>query len=148
MDIRTVLLELLALAVVLLPLVAIKWNLSGGPRARRQSRVLAPENPRLRWRLEIYSTDADVLSALVDPADVPFPVKRVRTAKADRAEREPETAWALPRVELDVEVNDPLADETLAGLFGQDHRVRFVTGNEAVIDTRSRRLRVRALRFS
>lgn len=142
-----VLLKLLGVAVLALPVMAVRWNLGG--MGRRRSTLLAPESAKQqRWRVEIYSTDDSAEAALVDPAQVPFPVKRVRSAKGDRALHQPETAWALPRVELDVEVDDPLADETLAGLFGEDHRVRFVTGNEAVIDTRSLRLRVRALRFT
>lgn len=139
------LLELLGVVFLAFPIIAIKWNLAG--RARAGSSLLAPESKRLRWRLEIYSTDDDALAALVDPADVPFPVKRVRSSKALQAADDPENAWTLPRIELDVEVIDPLADEALAGLFGSDHRVRFVTGNEAVLDARSRRLRVRAFRF-
>ncbi len=138
-------LELLGVLFLAFPMVAIKWNLAG--RQRPGSSLFAPESNRLRWRLEIYSTDDDALAALVDPADVPFPVKRVRSSKAIQADEDPENAWTLPRIELDVEVLDPLADESLAGLFGTDHRVRFVTGNEAVLDARSRRLRVRAFRF-
>jgi hypothetical protein len=144
--VRQFLIQILGVLVLVAPVVAIKWNLAG--QHRRSSSLLAPENTRMRWRLEIYSTDDDALSALVDPADVPFPVKRVRSAKAEQAALTPEAAWTLPRVELDVEVGDPLAPESLAGLFGADHRVRFVTGNEAVLETRSHRVRVRAVRFS
>jgi hypothetical protein len=143
---RQILIEVLGVLVLVVPVVAIKWNLAG--QNRGSSSLLAPESTRMRWRLEIYSTDDDVQSTLVDPADVPFPVKRVRSAKAEQAALAPDTAWTLPRVELDVEVGDPLADESLAGLFGADHRVRFVTGNEAVLDTASKRLRVRAFRFT
>jgi hypothetical protein len=144
--VRQILVELLGVLALMMPVIAVKWNLAG--QTRKRSSLLAPESTRMRWRLEIYSNDDDALSALVDPADVPFPVKRVRSAKADLAAMEPERAWTLPRIELDVEVADPLADESLAGLFGADHRVRFVTGNEAVVDTRTKRLRVRAFRFA
>ncbi len=142
---RQVLVELLGLGLLVMPVMAIKWNLAG--QVRRRSSLLAPENHRLRWRLEIYSNDEDVVSVLVDPADVPFPVKRVRSIKAERANLEPDAAWTLPRIELDVEVSDPLTDDSLTGLLGTDHRVRFVTGNEAVVDTHSQRLRIRAFRF-
>jgi hypothetical protein len=138
--------QLIGLLVMVLPLVAIQWNLAGD--GRRRSKLLTPQNPRSRWRLEIYSNADDISSAMVELADVPFPVKRVRSLKAAQAQQEPEEAWALPRIELDVDVADPFADEALAGLLGAGHRLRFVTGNEAVIDTRPGRLRIRALRLA
>lgn len=140
-----VLLKLLGVLALGLPVLAVRWNMAGV--GRRRSTLLAPENRRMRWRLEIYSTDPEVERVLVDPAEVPFPAKRVRSVKAERADRNPEMAWALPRVELDVEVADPLTDESLTGLFGTEHRVRFVTGNEAVVETRAVRARVCAFRF-
>ena len=140
-----VLLKLVGVLALGLPVLAVRWNMSGV--GRRGSKLLTPENRRLRWRVEIYSTDPQVEAVLVDPAQVPFPAKRVRSVKAERAQRDPGTAWALPRVELDVEVVDPLTGESLAGLFGTDHRVRFVTGNEAVVETGSVRARVRVFRF-
>ena len=82
---------------------------------------------------------------LADPVDMPFPVKRVRSAKAGQAALAPEDAWTLPRVELDVEVPDPLADDALASLLAVEHRVRFVTGNDAVVDTERHRVRIRSL---
>ncbi len=137
--------QLVGLLILVIPLLAIQWNLAGV--AKRRPTILAPGTADSRWRLEIYSNQDDVLTALADPADVPFPVKRVRSAKAAQASFSPEKAWTLPRVELDVEVSDPFADDSLSGLLGVDHRVRFVTGNEAVIDARLRRLRIRAFRF-
>ncbi len=137
--------QLVGLLFLVMPLIAIQWNLAGA--ANRRPNLLAPGTTGSRWRLEIYSNDGDVVSSLVDPADVPFPVKRVRSAKGEQARFAPETSWALPRVELDVEVSDPFADDSLSGLLGSEHQVRFVTGNEAVIDTRLMRLRIKAFRF-
>lgn len=137
--------QIIGLVFLVLPLLAIQWNLAGA-NARRSS-LLAPEKRSSRWRLEIYSNREQVLALLANPNDIPFPVKRVRSAKAAQASFAPETAWALPRVELDVDVADPFAAETLGGLLGGEHRVRFVTGNEAVIDTQQTRLRIKAFRF-
>lgn len=137
--------QVLGLAFLIVPLVAIRWNLAGVQRPR--SNILAPEAAGARWRLEIYSVGDNVLSALTDPADMPFPVKRVRSAKAAQAASSPDAAWTLPRVELDVEVDDPFADDSIAGLLRVEHRVLFVTGNEAVVDTDAERLRIRRIRF-
>jgi hypothetical protein len=64
------------------------------------------------------------------------------------AQKDEVNAWALPQVELEVVVDDPFTDDVLSGLFGVEHQVRFVTGNEAVLDTRGdKRVRVRALPF-
>lgn len=142
---RDVSTQLVGLLILIVPVLAIRWNLAGIPT--RRSRILMPKSGDSRWRLEIYSIDDDLAVALADPADVPFPVKRVRSAKADVASVDPELAWTLPRVELDVEVVDPYAESALNGLLGTDHRVRFITGNEAVVDHRSTRLRIRAFRF-
>lgn len=142
---RDVSTQLVGLVILVLPLLAIQWNLAG--RTKRKPTRLSPATADSRWRLEIYSNDDDVLSALADPADVPYPVKRVRSAKAAQASFNPEKAWTLPRVELDVEVSDPFTDDSLNGLLGVDHRVRFVTGNEAVVDARLKRLRIKAFRF-
>lgn len=142
---RDVSTQLVGLAILIVPFLAIQWNLAGA--AKRRPAILAPRSGGARWRLEIYSTDDDVSAALADPADIPFPVKRVRSAKAAQAAFAPEEAWTLPRVELDVEVSDPFADDSLNGLLGGDHEVRFVTGNEAVVDRRLKRLRIRAFRF-
>ena len=81
-------------------------------------------------------------------ADIPFPVKQVRSARGELARSDPSRAWALPQLELEVVVDDPFTDDVLSGLFGVEHHVRFVTGNEAVIDVRGdRRVRLRALPF-
>jgi hypothetical protein len=138
--------QLIGVILLVLPLVAIQWNLAGTSRRRRN--LLTPLNPRSRWRLEIYANEdgLDVEAALADPADVPFPVRRVRSAKAERARSSPGEAWTLPRLELDVDVDDPLADESLSGLLSAGYTLRFVTGNEAVVDTGPGRLRIRALR--
>lgn len=144
---RQILNEFLGILILVVPLVAIRWNLAG--ENRRRSSLMAPENLGTRWRLEIYSTSDDAPEALVDPADVPFPVKRVRSVKVQQAAGVAlDDRWTLPRVELDVDVADPLSGEALAGLFGQDHRVRFVSGDEAVIDTPIARIRVRAQRHA
>ncbi len=136
--------QLIGLAVLILPLLAIQWNLAG---PERRARFLAPASSGSRWRLELYSNQDDVLTALVDPADIPFPVKRVRSAKTARASFNPEKAWTLPRIELDVEVDDPFATDVLSGLLGTEHRLRFVTGNEAVVDASRARLRIRAFPY-
>ncbi|MCP3988972.1 MAG: hypothetical protein GY724_07850 [Actinomycetia bacterium] len=143
---RDVLRQLLGISLLLAPLVAIRWNLASV--ARKRPTVLAPQVTRSRWRLEIYSSQEDVEGSLSDPVDVPFPVKRVRSGKAAQAAISPEVAWTLPRVELDVEIDDPFSDTSIAGLVGAEHRVRFVTGNEAVVDVDNHRLRIRRIRFN
>lgn len=142
---RDVSTQLVGLLILIVPLLAIRWNLAGAPTSR--SKLLNPRSGEARWRLEIYSVGDEYASALADPSEVPFPVKRVRSAKADQAAATPELAWTLPRIELDVEVADPFAEHSLNGLLGIDHRVRFITGNEAVVDHRRSRLRIRAFRF-
>jgi hypothetical protein len=137
--------QLVGLGLVLAPLAAIRWNLAGGP-ARRPT-VLAPEAARSRWRLEIYSNQAGVDGVLSAPVDVPFPVKRVRSARAAQADHSPELAWTLPQIELDVEIDDPFSHGSISGLIGVEHRVRFVSGDVAVVDVGRHRLRVRRLRF-
>jgi hypothetical protein len=136
--------QLIGLLVVVLPLVAIQWNLAGV--STRRSRLVTPENRRTRWRLEIYSNNDGIAAALPDLADVPFPVKRVGSAKQRKADRRPDRAWTLPRVELDVDVADPFAGDALEGLRGVQHRLRFVSGDEAVVDAPAGRLRIRAVR--
>ncbi len=142
---RDTLMQLLGLILLVLPLVAIQWNLSG--RRDRRVPLLSPRQPA-RWRLEIYSNADDVQHALVDRADIPFPVKQVRSARGELAQTAGPNAWALPRLELEVDVDDPYTVEVVTGLFGPDHFVRFVSGNEAVIDVPGpARLRVRALPY-
>lgn len=137
--------QLLALAVLVLPLVAVQWNLAGNKRRRR--RVVVPPSQR-RWRLEIYSNHEEAERALVDRADIPFPVKQVQSAKGELAKTARNRAWALPRLELEVDVDDPFTDGALSGLFGVDHHVRFVSGDEAVLDAGDGiRVRVRAIPF-
>jgi hypothetical protein len=139
-----IVLQLIGLAVLVVPLVAIRWNLAG--RRGRRSR-LAPREQQ-RWRLEIYGNRPGAEHAVVDRADIPFPVKQVRSARGQLAASEPGRAWALPQLELEVVVDDPFTDDVLSGLFGVEHQVRFVTGNEAVIEARGdRQVRVRALPF-
>lgn len=142
---REVATQLLGLIVLIIPLLAIQWNLAG--TVKRRSPLLTPDSVARRWRLEIYSTAADAPKALADPADMPFPVKRVRSSKAFQTSFDAEDAWKSPRLELDVEVAEPFADDVLNGLLGTGYEVRFVSGDEAVVDARSRRLRIRALRF-
>ncbi len=137
--------QLLGLAVLVVPFVAIRWNLAG--RQRTSPRLLTPRQQQ-RWRLELYSNQPGVEGAIVDRSDIPFPVKHVRSARGDLGKRDPDRAWALPRVELEVLVDDPFTDDVLSGLFGVGHHVRFVTGNDAVVDARpDLRVRIRALPF-
>lgn len=139
-------LQLIGLFVLVLPLVAIQWNLAG--RVRRRQGFLAPPDQQ-RWRLEIYGNQPGAEAALVDRADIPFPVKQVRSARGDLARSDRSQAWTLPQLELEVAVDDPFTDDVLSGLFGVRHRLRFVTGNEAVVDARGgHRVRVRALPYS
>lgn len=138
--------QLAGVLVLLLPLIAIQWNLAGN-RHRNQRRLVLPKEQQ-RWRLELYSNDEGAEAAIVDRADIPFPVKHVQSAKGALAKQKNVNAWALPRIELEVNVEDPFADEVLSGLFGIEHHVRFVTGNEAMIDARGdRRVRLRAVPF-
>lgn len=143
------LIQLTGLVVLVLPLVAVQWNLAGNTRRADSGRrwLLSPREQQ-RWRLELYSNQDGAESTLVDQADMPFPVKQVRSAKGELGRQAPQNAWALPRVELEVTVDDPFTDDVLSGLFGVEHHVRFVSGNEAVIDARDdQRVRVRALPF-
>ena len=137
--------QVLGLVFLIVPLVAIRWNLAGV--RLKGSAILAPEVAGARWRLEIYSVGNDAASALTDPADMPFPVKRVRSSRAEQAKFSSDAAWMLPQVELDVEVADPFDDDSIAGLLGVEHRVLFVTGNEAVVHTDSEQLRILRFRF-
>ncbi len=140
-----VVLQLTGLAVLIVPLLAIQWNLAGRPGRRSR---LAPPREQQRWRLELYANSPGAERAVVDRADIPFPVKQVRSARGELARSDPSRAWALPQLEIEVVVDDPFTDDVLSGLFGVEHQVRFVTGNEAVIDARGgRRVRVRALPF-
>ncbi|MGB5757063.1 MAG: hypothetical protein WBM50_09125 [Acidimicrobiales bacterium] len=138
--------QLAGLLVLVLPLVAVQWNIAGtGHRPGR--RFLSPREQQ-RWRLEIYSNQDGAEETIVDRADIPFPVKQVRSAKGQLAQSSAAKAWALPRLELEIVVDDPFTDDVLSGLFGVEHQVRFVTGNEAVLDARGdKRLRIRALPF-
>jgi len=141
---RDTLLQLTGLLFLVLPLVAVQWNLAG----RRRRRALPNPRNQKRWRLEIYSNRDDADTALVDRSDIPFPVKQVRSARGELAQTAGANAWSLPRLELEVDVEDPFTDEVLSGLFGGEHVVRFVSGNEAVVDTNgASRLRIRALPF-
>lgn len=138
--------QLLGLVLLVVPLLAIHWNLAGS--VKRRSSLVPSTGGAKRWRLEIYSTSDDASRALADPAEVPFPVKRVRSPITDSSGVSHDQEWTLPRIELDVEVSEPFADDALNGLLGTDHEVRLVTGNEAVIDARSTRIRIRAFRFT
>ncbi len=144
------LIQLTALTVLVLPLVAVQWNLLGTTKRRhglaaRLGDLISPRQQQ-RWRLEIYSNDEGADAAVVNRDDIPFPVKQVQSARGELARNHQDKAWALPRMELEVVVDDPFTDDVLAGLFGVEHQVRFITGNEAMIDGRGdRRLRVRAL---
>ncbi|MGI9597750.1 MAG: hypothetical protein ACR2QK_16420 [Acidimicrobiales bacterium] len=138
--------QLTGLLVLVLPLMAVQWNMAGRSR-RRQRRLVAPKEQQ-RWRLEIYSNQDGAEDSIVDRADIPFPVKQVRSAKGELARKDGGKAWALPQLELEVVVDDPFTDDVLSGLFGVEHHVRFVTGNEAVLDARGdKRVRIRALPF-
>ncbi len=141
---RDTLMQILGLVFLVLPLVAIQWNLGG---RRRRVPLLSPRQPA-RWRLEIYSNTDNVQNSLVDRADIPFPVKQVRSARGRLAQTADVNAWSLPRLELEIDVDDPYTDEVVTGLFGPDHHVRFVSGNEAMIDVRGpARLRIKALPY-
>lgn len=140
------LIQLTGLLVLVVPLVAVQWNMAGRG-GRRRRRFLSPREQQ-RWRLEIYSNQDGAEDSIVDRADIPFPVKQVRSAKGELAQQSGVRTWALPRLELEIVVDDPFTDDVLSGLFGVEHQVRFVTGNEAVIDARGdKRLRIRALPF-
>ena len=142
---RETLVQLIGLLFLLLPLAAVQWNLAG--RRRERTPLLSPKKQK-RWRLEIYSNRDDAETALVDRADIPFPIKQVRSARGELAQSAGANAWSLPRLELELDVDDPFTDEVMSGLFGSDHLVRFVSGNEAVVDAGVRsRLRIRALPF-
>lgn len=132
------LMQVTGLFVLVLPLVVLQWDMDRrGPRRSRH---------RWLWHLELYSNQDDITGVLVDEADVPFPVRQVRTSKGEQARFSPGTAWARPRIELDVDVAHPFTDEALRGLLGHDHQLQFVSGNEAVIDTNQGRIRIRAYR--
>lgn len=136
--------QLLGLLVLVLPLVAIQWNVTG---RRRRVPLLSPRG-QARWRLEIYSNSDDVDGVLVDRADIPFPVKQVRSARGELARTATVNAWSLPRIELEIDVDDPYTEEVVTGLFGPEHHVRFVSGNEAMVDVAGPlRLRLRALPY-
>lgn len=138
-------LQILGLLFLVVPLVAVQWNLAGR-RGRGRTTLPFTSRAQTRWRLEIYSNFDDVGDALADRADMPFPVKQVRSARGQLAQRVGSDAWSLPRIELEVDVEDPFAPEVLTGLFGSDHRIRFVSGNEAMVDAgHPSRLRVRVL---
>lgn len=142
---QLILTQMLGILIFVVPLVAIQWNLAGNRKNRVPGFLDAKTH---RWRLELYSNDADIAEHLADRADIPFPIKEVKSARGRLAERPGSNVWALPRIEFDVDVDDPLTDDALSGLFGPDHQVRFVTGNEAVVDARgNRRVRLRALEF-
>lgn len=144
MAVRDVALQLLGVSLFLFPLAAIQWDFTG----RNANRRAFPSQPGgHRWRLELYSNHADIEKAMNDVANVPFAFKRVKSARGELGERHPERAWSLPRIELDLDVVDPFAEETLVGLFGSDYSVRFVSGDEAVIDPEhANRIRLRAIR--
>ncbi|MDH3293395.1 MAG: hypothetical protein OER95_03630 [Acidimicrobiia bacterium] len=136
--------QLVGLLFLVLPLIAIQWNLG---RSRGRAPLISPRGHR-RWRLEFYSNQANVGDVLIDRADIPFPIKQVQSARGQLAQTAAANAWTLPRLELEIDVDDPFTDEVVSGLFGPDHFVRFVSGNEALIDLPTiPRLRVRALPF-
>lgn len=140
---REPVLQILGLLFLVVPLLAVQWNMAG--RRKSRSRLFRPRT-RSRWRLEIYSNSDNVARALADRADIPFPVKQVRSARGQLAQRIGGGAWSLPRLEFEIDVEDPFAPEVLTGLLGPDHQVRFVSGNEALVDARgASRLRLRVL---
>jgi hypothetical protein len=136
------LINLVALLVLIVPLAAIQWNLAG---RRSPSRLGFGPSQRDRWRLEIYSNADGIGQAVVDPADIPFPVKLVRSARGELAQTAPVASWSLPQIELEVAVDQPFADDVLDGVFGGKQRLRFVTGSEASLDIEDARVRIRAL---
>lgn len=140
------LIQITGLVFLVIPLIAVQWNVLGsGKKGKR--RLIRPKEQQ-RWRLEIYSNQQHAEETIADRADIPFPVKQVRSAKGDLAQKADINVWALPQVELEVVVDDPFTDDVLSGLFGMEHQVRFVSGNEAVLDARGdKRVRVRALPF-
>ncbi len=141
---RNALLQVLGVVLMLLPLAAIQWDLTGKRSGRRSSTL---EGQGHRWRLELYSNHSDIEQAMNGVADIPFAFKRVRSARGELASQHPERAWSLPRIELEVDVEDPFSADALIGLFGPEHSVRFVSGNEAVIDPENAgRIRVKAIR--
>lgn len=140
--------QITGLLFLVVPLIAVQWNIVGSGK-KPTRRLLRPKEQQ-RWRLEIYSNQDQAEDTIVDRADIPFPVKQVRSAKGELAQQSDggTNAWALPQVELEVVVDDPFTDDVLSGLFGVEHQVRFVTGNEAVLDAKGdKRVRVRALPF-
>lgn len=142
--VRDISMQLLGLLFLVLPLAAIQWNLT---RRSRRVPLLSPRG-QARWRLEIYSNSDDVDHVLVDRADIPFPVKQVRSARGELAKTAMGNAWSLPSLELEIDVDDPYTEEVVTGLFGPEHNVRFVSGNEAMIDVAGPvRLRLRALPY-
>lgn len=142
---REILVQIMGLIFLMIPIVAIQWNLAG---SRKKRSLIGAFANRDRWRLEIYSNSDGAENALVDTADIPFPVKQVRSARGELAQSGKVAVWALPQIELEVDVEDPFAAEVMEGMFGVEHVVRFVTGNEAVVDTTEhKRIRIRALRF-
>ena len=56
--------QLAGVIVLVVPLVAIQWNLAGN-RNRGQRRLVLPKEQQ-RWRLELYSNDDDAQHAIVD----------------------------------------------------------------------------------
>jgi hypothetical protein len=124
--------QLSALIAVLLPLLAYQSNL-GRAGGLGLLGLVGPRSER-RWRLEFYSTSGPIEGLLVAESDMPFPVKRVRSARGDVALLTSSTrAWMLPQFEMDVTAIDPWASEVLHGIF-RSHRVRFVSGDEAMVD--------------
>ena len=141
---RSTITQLLGVLFLVVPLMAIQWNLG---RSSRRNTEPDPKHQR-RWRLEFYSNQESVENVLVDRADIPFPIKQVQSARGQLAQTAGANAWTLPRMELEIDVDDPFTDESVTGLFGPDHYVRFVSGNEAMIDVPGiPRLRIRALPF-
>ena len=139
--------QITGLLFLVMPLMAVQWNIAGNAPDKGRRLLLRPKEQQ-RWRLEIYSNQGQAEDVIVDRADIPFPVKQVRSAKGELAQRDDANAWALPQVELEVVVDDPFTEDVLSGLFGVEHHVRFVSGNEAVLDARGdRRVRIRALPF-
>lgn len=132
-------------SIMLQPAMARPWT-RNGRRGRLLNPVVRSSNAP-RWRLEIYSMDENAAALLNLSEGVSVPP---RVAPFTNGYSEPEssaTRWTRPRLELDVDMMDPFTDESLTKLLGPGHRVRFVTGNEAVVDTASTRLRIRRFRF-
>ena len=111
---RDILVQVIGLVFLIIPIIAIQWNLAGSQNKRGLFGLLRNQP---QWRLEIYSNSVGAASSLVDTADIPFPVKQVRSARGELAQTGNASVWSLPQVELEVDVEDPFATEVMEGMF-------------------------------